>query len=111
MPIVTGPGVPAFVPLEITAVFELLALGTLVFPTGRLLVAIYSADAQMASLNLESLSNDGWEPVTELAVNWAGVADKTRMFPQGIVTDGLSWRLNNTAGAAISGVQYYYMPV
>lgn len=111
MPVVTGPGVPAFVPLEITAVFELLALGTLIFPAGRLLVAVYSNDAQMASLGIEALSNDGWEPITELAVAWGGVVDMMRMFPRGIVTDGVNFRLANSAGAAISGIQYYYMPV
>ena len=113
MPIVTGPGVPAFVPLEITAVFEILAGARLIFPTGRLIIGIYGAPGTTGSLLLESLSADGWEPVTATGVvtDWAPTLNKTTMFPRGIVTDGLSWSLRNTAGAAASGLQYYYMPV
>lgn len=92
----------------------MLAAGTLTFPLGRLIVAIYSADAQMTLLRLESLSNDGWEPVTtvDLTADWTPSPDKTNVFPYGIITDGVTWRLRNTSGAnAISGIEYYYMPV
>ena len=113
MPIVTGPGFPAFSPLEVTAVFEILAGASLVFPAGRLLVAIYSASGVLGTLLLESLSNDGWEPVTSTGniTDWVAAANKTNMFPGGIVTDGVSWRIRVPGGAPCPGIQYYYMPV
>lgn len=112
MPIVTGPGKAAFVQLEITAVFEMIGSAILTFPADRLLIAIYSADADFDDLQLHALSNDGTEPYTDdLVATWVPVRDRWSRFPPGIVTDGVLWRLLNSGANAVSGIQYFYMPV
>ena len=113
MPFITGPGVSSFSNLKITAAFELTAGSTLIFPEGRMPVAIYSNDGDFDDLNLEGESADGWEEflLPDLSAVWIPNAQEWNGVPWMVISDGVSFRLRNAGANPITGIQYYYMEI
>lgn len=114
MPIVTGPGIQSFSNLKQTAVFSLTAGSTVLIPAGRLIVAIYSADADTDDIRLEIQSNDGWEPYrdTTKGVTWEPIASAYSDIPgQIIISNGVDYRFRNSGAGDIPGLQYIYMEI
>lgn len=100
--------------MKITARFTLASGIALVFPQGRLIVAIFSTDADFDDLDLETIDESAafreWR-LADLTGLWTPVASAWIPFPAFIITDGVSTRILNDGANPITNIQYIYMEI
>jgi len=113
MPISGGQAGKGLSQMIITARFDLAPGANLVFPSGRLLIGIFSTDSDFDDLDLETYEAlPFWRQwVKDDILPWVPDDQSWNPFPAWIITDGVNTRIVNAGANPISNMQYMYMEI